>query len=166
MVESLTVDYTGLWNMQASGNHGVEGLCVVDGALWAVIEHVVERDGQRYAPLATLDASREEWQASWIPLTTETGKLSALSCHKTEAAIELWMIERHYGVGRILRAEVPHEGQLAQEVHPEVVLDLEGELSALPNMEGLVWEGDTLYMVSDNQGSQISGPSYLMVWSQ
>jgi len=147
---SRTCDY-GRWQLEASDNHGLEGLCDAGGRLLVVTELVVERDGARWAPIGLYDESADRWTPFSLRLTSETGKLSAVDCREADGAIEALAVERHFGVARLLRFRVPLAGE-GGAIEPTVALDLAAEVEPLPNFEGLVWERDgAALLLTDNQ---------------
>ena len=148
VVEHVTLPYE-LWTLAGLHNHGIEGLCAVEGALWLSAEIVGERDGRRYAPIARRDANGS-WTVYRVWLTSAEGKLSALSCSHANETTELFAIERHFGTLRVLRFDI--ELGAGVDVEPQVALDLDAWVAreGSPNLEGLVRLGDRLLMVSDN----------------
>lgn len=156
-----------LWNLQASSNHGVEGLCALPGAatVLAAVEHVEQRGAARLAPLGVLDWNAGRWTPYWLQLTSKDGKPSALWCEvQPDGAVQLWLIERHYGTSRIVRAVLPPGLAAGATLQLSVWLDLAGNLSFLPNWEGLIRVDDqTVELLSDNaSGEVVRGPGYFL----
>lgn len=150
------------WGLTAPDNHGMEGICHVDGILVVATELIEEARDRRWAPLATFDPKIQTWTAHRIALTSKTGKLAALDCRKVDGAIEALAVERHYGESRLLRFRVP-QGTEGQWIEPTVVADVSKLVSPLPNFEGLAWLADgSAVLVADNQykGAAL-GPSRL-----
>lgn len=150
------------WGLTAPDNHGMEGICHVDGILVVATELIEEARDRRWAPLATFDPKIQTWTAHRVALTSKTGKLAALDCRKVDGAIEALAVERHYGESRLLRFRVP-QGTEGQWIEPTVVADVSKLVSPLPNFEGLAWLADgSAVLVADNQykGAAL-GPSRL-----
>lgn len=150
------------WGLTAPDNHGMEGICHVDGILVVATELIEEARDRRWAPLATFDPKIQTWTAHRIALTSKTGKLAALDCRKVDGAIEALAVERHYGESRLLRFRVP-QGTQGQWIEPTVAADVSKLVSPLPNFEGLAWLADgSAVLVADNQykGAAL-GPSRL-----
>ncbi|UCH30672.1 MAG: esterase-like activity of phytase family protein [Myxococcales bacterium] len=150
------------WGLTAPDNHGMEGICHVDGILVVATELIEEARDRRWAPLATFDPKIQTWTAHRIALTSKTGKLAALDCRKVDGAIEALAVERHYGESRLLRFRVP-QGTEGQWIEPTVAADVSKLVSPLPNFEGLAWLADgSAVLVADNQykGAAL-GPSRL-----
>lgn len=154
LLSAWRVPWYRLWGMSAHPNQGVEGLCAAAGFVLMAGETVMgDRDG-RWAPVARArwDGRRlGRWTPFRVRLTTRTGKLSSLSCDVDEGdEIEAFGIERHYGITRILRFEVPAAGPVG-DLAPEVVADFGGHLESLPNMEGVSVHGGQLIIVTDHE---------------
>ncbi len=166
--EQLVLPYS-LWQIEAEDNRGLEGLCYAS-ALFAVAETTPEDQGKRWAPLARRNADGT-WSAARLQLTSRSGKLSALACRPLAGGqVELWAIERHYGVSRWLRAVVPAQGPLPAEVTAVVQADLAKPVAAalkeLPNLEGIAFDAadpSAAWLIADNsQGGRIVGPAVLL----
>ncbi|MBX3269318.1 MAG: esterase-like activity of phytase family protein [Sandaracinaceae bacterium] len=160
VVDRIELPYAVL-GVTAEENRGIEGLCFVPGpdVLVAAMENVVVERGARHAPLGVRRGGGA-WARALVALSSETGKLSALSCRANDAAIEVFAIERHYGVMRVLSFELPSTPDAR--VTPRVALDLAGLLDGDPNLEGLALEGETLLLVTDNHHGRRTGPSELV----
>jgi hypothetical protein len=167
--------------------HGIEGLCAALGPqgeayVVAAIEHP-EQDGQkrRYAPVAALvypGPGRQAGQAGqrWTPyrvaLTSETGKLSALDCRLAPNGIEVWAIERHFEISRLVRFVVPSQDAGAGQpraqgegglIAPTVVMDLSPYTSGgKRNFEGLSIVDGRVHVLVDNQWRTITGPNEIL----
>ena len=140
-----------LWDLSASDNHGIEGLCHVDGVLILATELIEEQRGRRWAPVATLDLETKTWTAHRVALTSKTGKLAALSCRVIDDTIVALAVERHFGVSRLLRFDVP-TGSEGAWIESSVVADLTMLIKPLPNFEGLVWRDDgSVVLLTDNE---------------
>ncbi len=161
VVDTIELDYAG-WGQRAPRNKGVEGLCAAGGKLLAGVEWVIEEDGRRFAPIAVHGLAEGSWSYHRLPLSSATGKLASLWCVAETDRIAAWAIERHYGVVRILRFDIPLVSA-ARDLTASQVLVLEDERDSL-NFEGIFRGSDgALTLVSDNQlGVAIHGPS--MAW--
>ena len=139
------------WQLAAPDNHGIEGICHVDGVLVLATELVETRRGRRWAPVGMFDPKTQTWTAHRVGLTSKTGKLAALDCRMANGAIEALVVERHYGVSRLLRFKVP-QGPEGQWIEPAIAADLSELISPLPNFEGLAWMKDgSAALVTDNK---------------
>ncbi|MEO0813044.1 MAG: esterase-like activity of phytase family protein, partial [Myxococcota bacterium] len=147
------------WNTTGSRNHGIEGVCVAGDKLVAAAE-VGIGTSKRKAPVGVFDLKSGAFEhAWWVPLTSETGKLSALDCNVNGGVIDVRAIERHYGVGRLVSARLDPK---RPDVETRVVVDLERRLDPLPNLEGIAMDAaGTVHMITDNQGRTASGPTLL-----
>ena len=155
------LEYT-LWQLTARDNHGIEGICHVDGVMVLGTELVEEQRDRRWAPVGMFDPKIQTWTAHRVALSSGTGKLAALDCRDRNGAIEVLAVERHYEVSRLLRFSFPH-GSEPQWVEPTVVADLSKLISPLPNFEGLTWlEDGSAVLLTDNQyGGAAREPSRL-----
>jgi hypothetical protein len=157
------VDYA-RWQLTAPDNHGLEGACHVDGALVFVTELVETRDDRRWAPVALFDPNIQTWTPHRVALTSDTGKLSAIDCRVKNGTIEALAVERHYGISRLIRFEIP-QGPESQLIEPTVAADLSKLVSPLPNFEGVAWLDDgAALLVTDNKYKRgPEGPSRLFL---
>ena len=155
------LEYT-LWQLTAPNNHGIEGLCHVDGVMVFATELVEDKDSRRWAPVGSYDPKTQAWTAHRVALTTETGKLAAIDCRDDDGVVEVIAVERHYGVSRLLRFRIPH-GPVGQWIEPAVAADLSMLISPLPNFEGLAWLKDgSVVLLTDNEYRRVSSePSTL-----
>jgi hypothetical protein len=152
VVQRWTFDYTH-FHIQAVSNQGIEGVCAV-GTLWvAASEMVVESgDGARFAPARVYDPSHVHGHPLLLALTSATGKVSDLTCRRHPQGLEMFAIERHFGVSRVLRYLLRNDDARST-LEAVVVRDLSGEFgsNALPNFEGLAFFDDQqLLLISDN----------------
>lgn len=139
------------WGITARANHGIEGICHVDGVLILATELAQEQRGRRWAPLGRFDPNTQTWTAHRVALTSEDGKLAAIDCHGRGDRIEVLAVERHFGVSRLLRFDVPG-GPEGQWIEPVIVADLSKLVTPLPNFEGLAWlEDGSAVLVTDNK---------------
>lgn len=171
VTQELELPYA-LWSTSGERNRGIEGLCSSGDWLVAGVEKVLERAGQRLAPLALWHAPTGRWMPYLLILTTSSGKLSALDCRMQEDRLELMAIERHYGVGELLRfaislPKVPPEDEEAGEprlVKAQRVTALFQEGEPQPNYEGIVLSPDgRLVLLADNDTGGVSGPTMVLV---
>jgi hypothetical protein len=146
--------------VEITTNHGIEALCGRDDELLAATESVGKfGDGTRWAALVRVHG--DELDVAKLHLTTDVGKISALTCKfSDDGTADVLAIERHYGVSRILHF-VAKRGDA--DITPEVVLDLAPVLHDSLNLEGIVRLPDgRIVTVNDNQGSSVSGPTELL----
>jgi hypothetical protein len=154
------------WQLVAPHNHGLEGASVVGDELVAVVEAVVEAP-VRAAPVARLALADGALSAYRVVLTSKTGKLSAIDCRPAPqgppGVLRCWAVERHYEVARIVSFDLPpvRPGP-PQSVQARVLLDLTEVLDPCTNLEGLVWRGDALVLLSDNHGAKRRGPTWVL----
>jgi len=150
------------WQLAAPDNRGIEGICHVDG-LFVLATELVERQRRgRWAPVGMFDPKTRSWAAHRVRLTSNTGKLAALSCKLVGESIVALAVERHYGVSRLLRFQIPR-GPEGQWIEPTLAADLSELVSPLLNFEGLVWMDDgSAVVLTDNQHRTATGqPSQL-----
>ncbi len=139
------------WLLTAPDNRGIEGICHVDGVLVLATELVERQQGRRWAPVGMFDPKTQSWTAHRVALSSKTGKLAAMSCRVIEGSIVALAVERHFGVSRLLRFNIP-QGPEAQWIEPIVAADLSELISPLPNFEGLAWmEDGSAVLITDNQ---------------
>jgi hypothetical protein len=139
------------WRLTAPDNHGIEGACHVHGVLILATELVEEEGERRSAPLGMFDPKTQTWTAHRVALSSDTGKLAALDCRERDGVIEALAVERHYGVSRLIRFQIP-QGPEAQWIESSVVADLSKLVTPLPNFEGLAWlEDGSVALLTDNR---------------
>lgn len=162
--EQVLLDYSP-WQLVPERNRGIEGLCHSAGTLVAAVETALEADGGRYAPLGVYPLLEKTWTHHRVKLTSETGKLSGLTCRSRPDGIEVLAIERHYEVSRLVRFTVPLAGA-AQVLVAEVVLDMAPIFpgAKIPNFEGIAFEGDGAISVSDNDYGGVTGPTEFLIF--
>jgi hypothetical protein len=151
------------YGIRAEENRGVEGLCFADGRLIAAAEQVIEKDG-RWAAVQSYDFKEKRWTQYRVRLTTDTGKIAGLACKKTATAREVFAIERHYSVSRILRFTLPLL-DTRRDVEPELLMDLAEMYQAeIPNFEGIAVHDDgRLVLISDNDYAGKQGPTHIIL---
>jgi hypothetical protein len=142
-----------------TNNHGVEAVCGHGDELLAAIETVGKDDQGRYAPLVHMRG--DQLTLGKLRLTSDVGKISALACDfKPDGSVDVHAVERHYKISRILHGTLAAG---ATDMAPTVEIDLEPTLHDSLNVEGLVVLPDgKMIAVNDNQGSTVTGPTYLM----
>jgi hypothetical protein len=148
------------WAFTAPPNAGIEGLCTTGNFVVAAGEPVLGDGAARWAPVARMERSGLE-AGAWAPfrlrLTSRTGKLSSLDCRLDDSdEIEVYAIERHFGVGRILSFELPTEGD-GDEVEATLVIDLAPLMPNLPNLEGISHRGEQLELLTDHDADDPVG---------
>lgn len=137
-------------------NKGAEGMCGRGDDVLVGIETVGKlADGTRYAPLVRMHAGTIV-AVDKLRLTSKTGKVAALAC---TAPDDVYAIERHYGVSRLL-----HFADTGGEITPTIVRDLDALTHGTLNLEGLARLPDGRFaFVNDNQGHTVDGPTELLV---
>ncbi|MCK6549377.1 esterase-like activity of phytase family protein [Myxococcota bacterium] len=173
--------------LRAEVNRGLEGLCVAGGVLIAAAETVgTDEKGRRFAPIAALSLPavlpspaapaalarpeapalvRGPWHTARLWLTTDRGKISALSCRTgPKGSIEVLAIERHYELSRILAFTWPPTAAASggpTDITPELWLDLAPPFGTeVPNFEGLERVSDSeVVLVADNDFGRALGPT-------
>ena len=176
---SIALDYS-RWPLRPNGNQGLEGVCRAGSALVVAVESV-SGSAHRFAPVAVRQLPDGSWTPYLVRLTTRTGKLSALSCLVRPGrggAIDVLAVERHFGVARLIRFELPAAGAAPTgpvttpagterpppaRIAPVLVADLAELLQQRENFEGLVWDGDRdIALVVDNDWARVTGPNLLV----
>ena len=130
---------------------------MADGSLVFALEIEAIDQGHRYAPLGILDLETAEWRGAGSGLSSKTGRISGMDCRSRNGKIEAIAIERHFADRRLLRFDIEQDSVT---IEAEVLLDLEDvpEMRQA-NPEGLLWRGDTVQVVTDNQhGKLLHGP--------
>ncbi len=160
---TLTAEQIGI---EMKANHGAEGVCGAKDTLVVAIEGAGVDGGKRWAPVLRLEnGALVRRHRVW--LTSTTGKLSGLDCTiAADGTIEVWAIERHFEVTRILELTLPPVGQGSDDITPRVALDIGAALDSKRNLEGIAQLPDgRIVTVSDNQWKTIEGPSMLQVFA-
>jgi hypothetical protein len=160
-----------LWDLRANSNEGIEGLCSAGNFVLFAGETAGKLEGGgRFAPLGLKRVDDPGWTPLKLKLTSNTGKISALTCRLhgatqgTPSLIEVVAIERHFRVSRVLRFFVAAEAPRAQLIEASDSFDLTNWLDPLPNYEGIAWlNDDTLLLISDNSMAVRSGPTEALV---
>lgn len=150
------------WGLEPEGNRGLEGLCAVGEVLVVAGEPTRGSGADRQAPLGV--RGPRGWAPHWLPLRSDSGKVSALWCEPSpEGGLLLTVIERHYEVLLV------HQAHLPEDSAPGSTLDLLGEIavpevisSLSANFEGLARHGEGWLLLSDNQSRTVTGPTRLV----
>ncbi len=160
---TLKVPYKDLWGLSPTSNQGIEGICHVGGRLIVAIECPLKSSGKRIAPVASFDLASKRWTAYQVPLSSPTGKLSALACREQRTHLEVHAVERHFETSRLLRFRIPLIDQPAR-IEPEVLVDLAPLFAdGLPNFEGLeLVDQNHVALISDNDFRRREGPTQLV----
>ena len=154
------------FGLTASRNRGVEGLCFAQGLLIAASEQPGELEDQRFAPLGVYDLQSKSWRHYRLMLSSETGKISGLTCRKGKRGVEVFAVERHYEVVHLLRFDISllPVGSGVGTLRPELVQDLgPAYTDTPPNFEGLQVLKDRFVLIADNDYGGKSGPTELLI---
>jgi hypothetical protein len=147
----LPLDYRALWGILAPDNQGIEGLCAAGGHLVAAGEAVIRERGRRFAPVARRKLDQDQWVPHLVELTSRRGKLAALDCRMApdRKTLEVHAVERHYGITRVIRFSLPTEGG-SKRLSAHVLHDLSARFARMPNVEGIVVDGNEIVLVTDH----------------
>ena len=157
VVRRVSLSYS-VFPVAGEDNRGMEALCVVGDQVLILIEPVALEKGQRLGLLARY--ANERFQVLRVPLTTDSGKVSGMDCRAEGERIQVVAIERHYGVVRLLRFELPRApAEQPLSLESSVVRDVSAALEQPPNFEGLSWRGDGYWLLSDNHHGRVTGPT-------
>ncbi len=154
VVDTITMQYPE--DLVAGVNQGLEGLCIAGDWLIAAGE-VIRTDtaGVRQAPILRRRLGESNTFLHWVNLSTSTGKLSGIDCRMRGNTFEVFAIERHYEVSRILRFDL---GTGPSQF--DTVLDLAHLVRDTENFESiLVSDRGEIRLTNDNQYKTITGPS-------
>jgi hypothetical protein len=159
----LPADQLGL---EIKPNDGVEGLCGRGDIVIAAIESSATDDHGRWAPIVRMDLKSGTIKVAKLALTSDKGKLSAVDCLMgDDGTAQLVLIERHFSVTRILRADLPKD--VPARIEPKIALDLGPVLNSSLNLEGLgIMKDGRIVAVVDNQYDRITGPNELLVFKK
>jgi hypothetical protein len=158
----ISLDY-GEVGVSASSNRGLEGICSVGQSLVAVGEPVVEREGERLAPVFVWRDGGSAVRSYLLRLTTATGKISGVWCEPASGqSLRVFAIERHYEVMRIVEFQVEPGAPVGTVLDASLRVELQGEIEGDPNPEGLVRARGRFWIMTDNWYGEISGPSELI----
>ncbi len=152
VVEVITMHYPD--GMEANANQGLEGLCIAGDWLVAAGE-ILQKDsaGTRQAPILRKKIGGDNTFLHWVNLTSDTGKISGIDCRIRNDRIEVFAIERHFEVCRLLQFELSEEASKAKRVVELAHITREGD-----NYESLLVDDEGYARLSnDNQYIQITG---------
>ncbi len=160
------VPWLSLHGARVPANRGVEGLCAANGWVLAALEASDETGSARVAPMARARHRGVEigpWEPLRLRLTSATGKISALECADGgDGRVVAHAVERHYGVTRILRFDVPPGAGAGEVLVPEVAFDVAAAAPGLPNVEGIVLDGARVLLLSDHDPDDAEGSTQLL----
>lgn len=143
-------------DMEAGANQGLEGLCIAGDWLVAAGE-IIRKDstGTRQAPILRQKIGDESTFMHWVSLTSDTGKISGIDCRLNGETIEVFAVERHFEVCRLL-----HFVLGAEPSEPRGVVELAHLIRDSENFESLLVDDEGYARLSnDNQYIQITGPT-------
>ncbi len=154
VIDTLVLPYPA--PMKAGVNQGLEGLCLAGDWLIAAGEILRTNDaGVRQAPILRRKLGESDTFLHWVNLTSRTGKISGLDCRERGGIIEVFAVERHYEVSRVLQFELGDAPSKAQ-----TVLDLAHLVRESENFESIVVDDrGRVWLSNDNQYKTITGPS-------
>ena len=159
----ISVNYD-QWNFRAPMNQGIEALCASGPTgqyLYVAIEGTKDLDGRRHAPFGRIDLASGALVPSWLPLTTKSGRISGMTCNEVGSQTQLFAIERHYGVSRVLGFTL--KGAMPERLEDTIAVNLAGALIPIPNLEGIARAGNgELLLISDNDTGGVSGPTEIV----
>ena len=150
-----------LWQRKGEDNRGIEGLCVADDQVLVAVEPIEEKEGVRTGLLARYADGR--FQAIRFPLTSKDGKISGIDCKLVADRLVVVAIERHYEVSRLVRLSLPRQassGSLSANV--TLLRDLRSAIDTPPNFEGISWQVDGFWLLSDNHHGRTTGPTHVL----
>lgn len=158
VIESLVLVYPG--DLLAGVNQGLEGLCIAGDWLIAAGEVLrTDSSGQRQAPFLRQRLGDDNAFLHWVNLTSSTGKISGIDCRMRDNAFEIFAIERHYEVSRVLHFELATDASQS-----DTVLDAAHLLRETENFESiLVDDRGEVRLFNDNQYKTVTGPSEVTV---
>jgi len=144
---ALDVNWRQLWGMKPWRNQGFEAVAMSQGRVVVIGETVRKAQHKRWAPVAITDGGG--WKTFWIELSSDDGKISAAAVRTTFSGVEIFAIERHFGIKRILRVALPRNLSQHARLAPELFYDLKDHEDH--NYEGLDFLDDgSLMLISDN----------------
>jgi hypothetical protein len=146
-------------------NRGLEGICVAGDQIVAASEMVGEVGAHRWSPVATYDLVEEAWTPYRVFATSDTGKLSGLTCERVDGELEVTAIERHFDLLHVVRFRLDGTGG---DVQAEVIGDLRpGFAETPPNFEGIEQAGPGVYfLITDNDWRGVRGPTEVIRWEE
>lgn len=160
----------GPWGLVPVRNMGLEGVCAVPGTVVAASEMVGAAGSQRWSPVGAYDLEHDRWRAFRIHLTSDTGKISALTCTRTVDGITVTAIERHFDLLHVVRFVVPDAGGEADvvDVVPTVLADLRPRFHETPpNFEGIEQIAPGRFvLITDNDWRGVRGPTEVVFFEE
>jgi hypothetical protein len=154
VIETLVMQYPD--GLKAGVNQGLEGLCIAGDWLVAAAEIVrTDSSGRRQAPFLRQRLGDSSAFLHWVNLTTSSGKISGIDCRLRGDAIEVFAIERHYEVSRILHFELGDGPSQS-----DTILELAHLVRESENFESIVVDDrGEIRLSNDNQYKTITGPT-------
>lgn len=152
--EVITMHYPP--GMEAQDNQGLEGLCIAGDWLIAAGE-ILQKDsaGNRQAPILRQRIGEDNTFMHWVNLTTDTGKISGIDCRMKADKVEVFAVERHFEVCRLLQFDLGDEPS-----EPKRVVELAHIIREGENFESLLVDDEGYSRLSnDNQYTTITGPT-------
>jgi hypothetical protein len=165
ITQRLTVNYS-LWDMHAKNNQGIEGVCYSHQQLLVAGETASRVSNTRAAPMARYDLQTKTWNPFWLALTSDKGKISDITCRLTGNKLDVWGIERHFSISKILHFRVPINVPKHTLIQPEISYDVTKVLGDIPNFEGIAYVHDQVMLISDNHYGIITGPTIAVMLSR
>jgi len=157
----VELDY-GAWSMEAEDNHGLEGICAVEGRIVTVSETLHKDKGRRWAPAAVYDVDADEWTFHRVALRTKDGTISGLSCTQGERGeVLVTAIERHYGTMRLIQFVLGSTPDVESKDLTDLASGMGGDT---PNLEGLAPARDGFLLVTDNDNDGVLGQTEAILW--
>lgn len=154
VIETLVLVYPD--DLLGGVNQGLEGLCIAGDWLIAAGEVLrTDSSGQRQAPFLRQRLGDSNAFLHWVNLSSSTGKISGIDCRMRGNVFEIFAIERHYEVSRVL-----HFDLRTGTSQSETVLDVAHLLRDTENFESiLVDDRGEVRLSNDNQYKTVTGPS-------
>lgn len=153
------------WGLVPARNRGLEGICAAGDQIVAASEMVGQLGAHRWSPVATYDLAEEAWTPYRVFATSDTGKLSGLTCERVDGGLEVTAIERHFDLLHVVRFRLDGRGG---DVQAEIIGDLRpGFAQTPPNFEGIERAGPGVYfLITDNDWRGVRGPTEMIRWEE
>jgi hypothetical protein len=145
VIEEIELKYPS--GVRGQDNEGLEGICLANGRLYATGEIIrKDEEGRRLAPLLFKGAEAE-----------------ADNLQDLRLDLELYTVERHFGVHRLVHYTVSSKGVGHRPpLAPNTIVFLEGILKEKENFEGIVVDKDgVVTLINDNHYGEATGPTEL-----
>ena len=154
VIETIVLVYPE--DLLAGVNQGLEGLCIAGDWLIAAGEILrTDSSGQRQAPFLRQRLGDSNAFLHWVNLSSSTGKISGIDCRMRGNVFEIFAIERHYEVSRVLHFDLRTDSSQS-----ETVLDLAHLVRETENFESiLVDDRGEVRLTNDNQYKTVTGPT-------